>query len=87
MDAGSVAALKEIVPALVALAVCAGPVLWYWIKKSHDLRVKELELENDARVHELEKRLARAEGLLAASGHQPERAELYEAPPQPARTR
>ena len=84
------AALKEIVPALVALAFVSGPVVWYWIKKHHEFRLKELELESNARVQELERRLATVEALLG--GRQlraPERPELFEAPPsgQPVRDR
>jgi hypothetical protein len=92
VDPGSVAALKEVIPAVVALAFVSGPVLWYWIKKNHDLRVKEMEMESDARIHALEKRLAMAETLLAARGlpeaeKQPDRPELMEAPPLPVRQR
>ena len=87
------AIVKELAPVIVALGCFAAPVVWYWLKKSHELRAKELDMENDARVHALERRLAAAEALLAAQGMQlpeprkPERPELFEAPPQPVRTR
>ena len=82
-------ALKEVIPALVALAFVSGPVVWYWIKKNHEVRgVREMELENDARVHALEKRLAAAEALLGAGARQPERPELMESVlPLPVRQR
>ncbi|HUJ27634.1 MAG TPA: hypothetical protein VLW85_16530 [Myxococcales bacterium] len=89
MDPMAFAAVKEIIPALVALAFVSGPVVWYWIKKNHEFRLKELELESGARVQELEKRLATVEALLGAQQQlrAPERPELFEAPPQPARQR
>jgi hypothetical protein len=88
MDPLALAALKEVVPALVALAFVSGPVLWYWIKKNHELRLKELELEADHRLHSLEKRLAAVEAALGAPRlQQPERPELFEAPPQAVRQR
>jgi hypothetical protein len=93
MDPMLMVIAKELAPVLACVACFAAPVAWYWIKKSHELRAKELDIENDARVHALEKRLAAAEALLAAQGLQlperrtPERPELFEAPPQPVRTR
>ncbi len=74
--------VKELAPVLAALGFFAAPVVIYWIKKSHDLRVKELELETNARIHALEVKLAALEGARALQ--EPQRPELFEAPPQPA---
>lgn len=76
MDPSLLAVVHELAPVLAALIVFACPVGLYWIKKNHELRLKELELE--------EKRIAAAAQLRA-----PERPELFEAPPsrEPVRDR
>jgi len=88
MDPSLFGIVHELAPVLGALVVFAAPVAIFWIKKNHQLRMKELELEAqlssrvEGRLVALEKRIA---GIEAAVGARPERPELMEGPgaPQP----
>jgi hypothetical protein len=99
MDPSLFGVVHELAPVLAALIFFACPVALFWIKKNHQLRMKELELEaqgmsrSDARLATMEKRLANIETALGAPAPPPslqERAALLEgpgAPPETARVR
>lgn len=99
MDPSLFGVVHELAPVLAALFFLSFPVALFWIKKHHQVRMKELELEaqgisrSEARLEAMEKRLANIEAALGAPAKPPslqERAALLEgpgAPPETARVR
>ncbi len=99
MDPTLFGVVHELAPVLAALFIFACPVALFWIRKNHQLRMKELELEaqgmsrSDARLEAIDRRLANIEAALGAPAPPPslqERAALLEgpgAPPETARVR
>jgi hypothetical protein len=89
VDPSLLGIIHELAPVLAALFFLATPVAIFWIKKNHQLRMKELELEGasrstEERMHALEEKMRTIETALAALPAPPSRPELYEGPPTPA---
>lgn len=89
--------LHSLIPIVAVLAVFGLPVGIIFITKNHQLRMKELELEQqrmpqstDQRLLAIEERLAHIEGALTGQAPLPpvqQRAEMLEGPPDSARLR
>lgn len=99
MDPSLFGVVHELAPVGAALIFFACPVALYWLKKNHQLRMRELELEMQGstriehRLDAIEQRLSGIESAVGARTPQlpaPERAALMEGPgavPAPIRQR